>query len=505
MPRLEWSSSAPDVATVSADGIVTAVGNGAAELVARSAAVADTAAVTVRQVAASVEVGPDSLHLLTGQADGLTARAEDANGNEVRLDEIAGATFSWESMDAAVAMVSAEGGPAVQVTAVGAGETRVAASLDGVSGSTAVTVEARVPTSLALADDSLEFAALGDTERPGVTVLDQAGEELADAEVEWSSSSPEVATVSADGTVTALSNGAAEVVASSGSASGTVVVTVRQVAASVSVGPEVLHLLTGQASGVTAPSRGRERQRGEAGGDRRSLVLVGVHGSGGGGDLRQRRVRAVQVTAVGAGETRVAASLDGVSGSTAVTVEARAATKLVLAEDALAFTALGDMAQLNVVVLDQADEELAGAEVEWSSSDAAVALVSGDGTVTATANGVAEVVATSGTASDRVSVTVRQVAASVSVGPDSLHLLTGQAVGVTARVEDANGNEVRIEEIAGASFSWESADAGVAMISGDDGSAVQVTAVAEGLTRVTASLDGLSGVGGSHGGGASTH
>ena len=40
-----------------------------------------------------------------------------------------------------------------------------------------------VPTSLALADDSLAFAALGDTERPGIVVLDQAGEELANAEV----------------------------------------------------------------------------------------------------------------------------------------------------------------------------------------------------------------------------------------------------------------------------------------------------------------------------------
>ena len=46
-------------------------------------------------------------------------------------------------MDAAVAIVSAEDASASRVTAVGAGETQVTASLDGVSGSAAVRVDAR--------------------------------------------------------------------------------------------------------------------------------------------------------------------------------------------------------------------------------------------------------------------------------------------------------------------------------------------------------------------------
>ena len=152
-------------------------------------------------------------------------------------------------------------------------------------GSAAVTVEARAPTRLALAEESLAFTALGDTARPGVVVLDQAGEELAGAEVEWSSSAPDVATVTGEGFVTAVANGAAELLVSSGSVSDVIPVTVQQVAASIIIGPDSLHLLTGQAGWHHGPCRGRERARSNGRGQRRADFLVGIHERGRGDDL----------------------------------------------------------------------------------------------------------------------------------------------------------------------------------------------------------------------------
>ena len=200
-----------------------------------------------------------------------------------------------------------------------------------------------------------------------------------------------------------------------------------------------------------------------------------------------------RVRAVGAGLVLVTATLEGESGSAWVTVEARAATEVVVSRDSLRFGALDDTARLAVEVLDQAGEELAGAEVAWSSSDLAVAWVSEDDIVTALGNWSARLTARSGRAEGTVPVAVRQVAVAVTVGPDSLRLLNRQEGTVSATAEDANGNAVRIGELAGAAFAWETGDAEVATVSAGDNGLGRVKAVGAGLVLVTATLDGESG------------
>ncbi len=88
------------------------------------------------------------------------------------------------------------------------------------------TPPAPVPAAVAVSPATLTFHALGDTARLTASVTDQNGQVMADATVSWASSAPAVATVDANGLVTAVGDGTAQVTATAGTASGTAAVTV---------------------------------------------------------------------------------------------------------------------------------------------------------------------------------------------------------------------------------------------------------------------------------------
>ena len=225
---VSWSTSDASVATVSSSGLVTAVGNGTAQVVARSGTlgssgtVADTASVTVRQTVSSVTVEPDSLVLPDYGTGVLTAKAVDANGNDVDVAAIDSSGFSWKSSNVLVATVTSLGGDSARVGSQRGGLAQVTATLSGVSGSARVRVYPATAASLSLDKDSVAFAAFDDTVSLVATVTDQGGHIWPGAEVTWSTSDTTVATVSSSGLVTAVGNGGARVVALSGTVADTV-------------------------------------------------------------------------------------------------------------------------------------------------------------------------------------------------------------------------------------------------------------------------------------------
>jgi uncharacterized protein YjdB len=127
---------------------------------------------------------------------------------------------------------------------------------------------------------------------------------------------------------------------------------------------------------------------------------------------------------------------------------------------------------------------MGGASVTWSSSAPGVASVDTTGLVTAVANGVATVTASSDGVSGTAAITVSQEAASVVVDPESVSL---GALGATAQlsvtVEDANGHPM-----VGAALAWSSSDPGVASVD----TTGLVTAVGNGRATVTATSGGMS-------------
>ena len=211
-----WTSSASSMATVDASGLVTAAGNGTATITASAGSASGSAVVTVMQSVASVEVSPSVYELTAlGQTVQLTAEAFDENGHAV-----AGAEFSWESSDAAVATVDAGG----LVTAVAEGVATITASAGEASGSAVVPV--MQPVASVEVSPSAETIELGSTLQLTAEAFDENGEAVAEVEFAWETSDAAVAAVDAGGLVTGVAVGTATITASAGSGQGTAEVTV---------------------------------------------------------------------------------------------------------------------------------------------------------------------------------------------------------------------------------------------------------------------------------------
>ncbi|MYJ88206.1 MAG: hypothetical protein F4042_00035, partial [Gemmatimonadetes bacterium] len=217
-----WSSGDESVATVDDQGLVTAVGNGMAEITAQAGDVMGTAAITVtvfEPVATSILVEPDAHTLEAIDATvQLTATVLDQRENAM-MD----ATVTWSSGDESVATVDANG----LVTAVGNGTAEITAQAGDAMGSAAITVS-QVPANISIEVDAeaTTLTEIGQTLQLMASVSDSNDVPIAEPDVKWMSSDEAVATVAEDGLVEAVGDGMAEVTATSGEVSDKVSITV---------------------------------------------------------------------------------------------------------------------------------------------------------------------------------------------------------------------------------------------------------------------------------------
>lgn len=159
-------------------------------------------------------------------------------------------------------------------------------------------------------------------------------------------------------------------------------------------------------------------------------------------------------------------------------------TQVVIAQESLVLTALGDTARLTATVKDQKGTAIVDASITWSSTDTTVVKVNASGRVAAIGNGSANVVARVAGVADTVSVKVEQVPVSIEVSPDSVRIAAGDSVRLTAAVADRNGAEIRA-----ATLNWTSADTSVVKVDG----AGLIRAVAEGRSEVLVSAGEATG------------
>ena len=215
--NVSWSSSSTAVATVTSQGLVTAVMNGTAQITARAGNASASVTVTVAQSAVRITISPPSATLMAiAETVQLTAAVLDQNGQPVE-----GAVVTWSSSDEAVATVSPQG----LVTAVMNGAAQITARAGNVSTSIDVTVMQEAG-SIVIEPEEATLMAIAETVQLTAAVLDQNGQPVEGAVVTWSSSDEAVATVSPQGLVTAVMNGAAQITARAGTASASVTVTV---------------------------------------------------------------------------------------------------------------------------------------------------------------------------------------------------------------------------------------------------------------------------------------
>ena len=199
---ITWSSEDDAVATVDSNGLVTAAGNGTANITAAAGGASGTAAVTVSQVIVGMDVLPAATTFFSlGDTIRLVAAGVDANGHPG-----SNLTVTWMSENDAVAAIDSTG----LVTAVGTGSTDVFATSGELRDSAGVTVtQLASQVRVTPAVDTLN--AVGDTVRLSAVALDKNGNEVEDTDYIWSAPRPDVVTVDDNGLVTALGPGTGEI------------------------------------------------------------------------------------------------------------------------------------------------------------------------------------------------------------------------------------------------------------------------------------------------------
>ena len=193
-----WSSSDASVAAVSAAGLVTAVAPGQAVIRATGGGRTGEAAITVAApVVATLQITPGGeIELEAGGGMQLHAVARTESGAVVSVAK------TWSSSDERVATVTATGA----VQAQGAGTALVRVTAGGRAAEVAVRVRTQVSFVLVLPGGT--GLRIGETLDLRARAVSAAGDTLVRA-VEWASENEGVATVDAQGRVTARRPGSA--------------------------------------------------------------------------------------------------------------------------------------------------------------------------------------------------------------------------------------------------------------------------------------------------------
>jgi serine/threonine protein kinase/uncharacterized protein YjdB len=296
----------------------------------------------------------------------------------------------------------------------------------------------------------------------------------------WRSSDLSVATITAGGTVRALSPGTATLRAVMGGVESSIVVTVVPPAGSSEIARLIaegeftdreLELADSELADDGVPGQRRRRRR------RRWAALIpvlalGLLGAGAWGAWERGMLRPSELGRLRLSERQLDAALsrDTMAGA----LVSGASVRLAAARDTLE---VGDTLVLRATVLDAGGAPLPAREVAWASSDSSVAGVDPDGRVLARAPGRATLPATADGRRDSTTLTVSPVAvAELSVSEAPERVRAGTRFQLTATPLDQRGRMIDRD------VAWHSSNERVARVS-ERGT---VVAEASGEVRITA-------------------
>jgi len=304
-----WSSSNSTVATVSVNGVVSAVSLGTATITATAEDKTGSAQVTVVDPVASVRISPTGPQTMrVGGRLQLSATALNAVGQT-----LPGRTVNWQSSNPNVASVNQQTG---EVTAVAVGNATITAEIEGRVAQSAIGVTlipvatvTLTPTSLQLFRGEQRQLTLTSTDSTGAPITSFAGRN-----VFFQSNNLPVAAVNGAGVVIAVDTGFANITASvDGVTSAGVAVTVKLVpVATVTVNPNPDQLQCSQTRQYVAILR-----------DANQSIIVGRPVVWASSDTTKGSITAAGVlTAKAVGTLQVTATAEGVVGLSNVTIVA---------------------------------------------------------------------------------------------------------------------------------------------------------------------------------------
>lgn len=423
---LEWSSSDPEVASIAPGAALHAVikplkpGKTTITATTKDGGFKADCEVTVKRHVSGVSLSKSSLNLYVGETESLAATVapEDASDKSV----------VWSSGNSAVASVSNG-----KVTANKPGTAVIKVVTNDLSKEAACTVTVkRHAESVELSQKEIKLY-LGENRSLTATVLPS---DASDKNVTWSSSNPNVATVSTAGNVVSKSVGTTVITVKTadGGHQASCHVTVLEpvvYATSLTITPQALNMNIGESASLTLqmlPSNANEKLVWES--DNESVARV-VNGD---------------ITAVGVGVAKIMVKGKNVtSNEVTVTVIDKFAVTGVKLNESEKSLQVGDSFTLTATVL---PEDARDKTVTWSSDKESVATVK-DGVVTAVSPGTAiiKVTAGAGAFSATCSVTVEEriiEITEISYPEDNqtINLKMGESYTIKVKVAPDNANEI---------------------------------------------------------------
>ena len=332
----------------------------------------------------SVTLNVTTLALAPGAKEKVTATVLPENADDK--------TVVWSSSDLAVATVGDDG----TVTARAEGTATITAHAGGKTATCAVTVNKITEKPEPVAVESVTLNATTLTLEPGKTDMTLTAtvtpDNADDRTVAWSSSDTAIATVSEDGTVTAVSIGEASITAQAGGKEATCTVTVKQIliaVENVTLDETTLTLMRGDTGKLTATVTPDNADDKTVLWSSSNASVATVDGNG-------------TVTAVSKGTATITAQAGGKTATCAVTVNPIPVENVTLNVTTLTLAPNMTKTLTATVNPDDADDKT----VTWSSSNPSVATVSNDGMVTAVKVGAATITAQAGSKTAACEVTV---------------------------------------------------------------------------------------------------
>ena len=314
---------------------------------------------------------------------------------------------------------------------------------------------------------------VGKTATFTATPKDVDGATVTGKSIAWSSSDQSIATVS-NGVVTAVKPGNATITAAVGSVQGTATVAVAAPVASVEVTPATPSVVIGGTTQLTATLK-------DAGGNvltDRTVTWTSDN------DLIASVSSTGLVTTKSVGTATITATVEGKSATAKVTITPVPVAS-VSVSPATSSLVIGATVQLSATTKDESGNTLSGRTVTWTTSDASVASVDGNGLVKAVALGSATITATSETKTATAQITVTEApVASVAVSPATVSVALNATTQLTATTSDANGYVLN-----GRTVTWSSSDPSKATV---DATGL-VKGLAYGQVIITATSEGKTG------------
>ena len=445
-----WSTANAAIATVSNNGLVTAVAEGTTTITAKAGDKTATCSVTVSKKVipvTSVTLNKTSLALTEQETFQLSATVSPDNATDK--------TVTWSSSNTAVATVSSNG----LVTAVQEGSATITAKAGDKTATCTVTVSKKVipVTSFTFGDDWFYVEKDHTLQLPFQSSPTDANETLT-----WTSSAPSYVSVDQNGLVSGLKIGTVTITVKGSLVNATCKVTCHYIPTGITLNATNLTMEVED----TFQMQGTVNKRPEDTND------YGISWSSADPSIAKISSSGL-VTAVSPGTTTLRAGVyGGVEAFCTVTVTKKTVyvTSITLDRTSLEI-ARGDTYTLQATVL---PDDAVNKAVTWTSSNKSVATVDSNGKVTGVKAGTATITAKAGDKTATCEVKVIIPVTSITLNLSSKTLRQNETVKLTATVKptDATYKDV----------TWTSDNPQVASVSSDG----TVTAVSEGTANISA-------------------